>query len=298
MNNTELLEEYSRIEKRIAPIAEFLEKHKNEKAYAGLYKGIITLNSPLVYQPEILFVGINAGEGAYIVENQKKDANNETPLRMLGEDQRCFEELNWFEDGNARGGPDHNRKWHSYKWYQRNKKTNNPFSKNMIDMLYEIAKLKYPLEYQAQRYDNDKLPFWFEGFGKSIMYTNLYPIATKDIKHLKQVHSNLSRETELQEHWLQIRKNDEKINEWTVRRFFIRRVYELIDLVKPKMIVVMGLSAYNDFLYKTDKGIILNTELKRNDARIPVIAFNRKGNWSARIPDIVAKIAEIECLTT
>lgn len=299
MNNTPLLEEYCKIEERILPIVEFLEKQKNEQGYKGLYKGIVTLNSPLIHCPDILFIGINAGEGAYIVENQKKDAHNETPLRMLGGDQRCFDELNWFEKGNARGGIDDNGKWQKYQWFQRDKKVNNPFSKNMIDMLYEIAKLKYPQEYQAQKYDNNTAPFWAEGFGKSVMYTNLYPIATKDTQDLRKIHTQLARENELQNYWEQIRKNDEKINEWTVRRFFIRRTYELIDLVKPKMIVFMGLSAYNDFNYKAERGTIIRSLITRNDRKIPTIAFSRKGNWSGHIPQIAAKIVKesllIEC---
>lgn len=292
MNNTPLIEAYSKIEEHILPIVEFLEQHKNEKAYSGLYKGIVTLNSPLIYCPEILFVGINAGEGAYIVKNQKEDAYNETPLRMIGGDQRCFDELNWFEVGNARGSLDKNGRWQNYKWFQRDKKVNNPFTKNMIDLLYEIAKLRYPQEYQAQKYDNYTPPFWTEGFGKSLMYTNLYPIATKDTAHLKKIHAQLSREKELQNYWKQIRKEDEKIDEWTVRRFFILRTYELIDLIKPKMIVFMGLSAYNDFSYNVQRGTIISTLITRNDRKIPTIAFSRKGNWSSRIPQIASKIVK------
>lgn len=292
MNNTPLIEEYSKIEEHILPIVEFLEQNKNEKAYKSLYKGIVTLNSPLIHCPEILFVGINAGEGAYIVENQKKDAHNKTPLRLLGGDERCFDELNWFEKGNARGGKDDKGEWKKYMWFQRNRKINNPFTKNMIDLLYEIAKLKYTQEYQAQEYDNNIAPFWAEGFGKSIMYTNLYPIASKDTGHLKKIHAQLAREKELQTFWEQVRKHEEKINEWTVRRFFIRRTYELIDLVKPKMIVFMGLSAYNDFNYKVESGTIISTLITRNDRKIPAIAFSRKGNWSGQIPQIAAKIVK------
>lgn len=68
---------WSEIEKKIEPIKDFLEENKNTKYYKVLYKGIITLDSPLVYKPEILFIGINSGEGAYNECNGGDHSKNE-----------------------------------------------------------------------------------------------------------------------------------------------------------------------------------------------------------------------------
>ncbi len=53
MTNEQLLIKYSEIERKIHPIVEFLEENKTK--YKDLYKGIITLQSPIVFQPEIFF---------------------------------------------------------------------------------------------------------------------------------------------------------------------------------------------------------------------------------------------------
>ena len=104
MEEKELREKYCEIEKGIVPIKDFLENNKDSNGFKGLYKGIITLNSPLVFQPEILFIGINSGAGAYNVLNSDSVNNkNITPLRMIGQNEMCFKELNWFQEGNARG---------------------------------------------------------------------------------------------------------------------------------------------------------------------------------------------------
>lgn len=100
MVKDELKDRYTEIEKKILPVKVFLEDHKNEKHYKDLYKGISTLLSPLVYEPEILFMGINSGDGAYKEMNPKTDTN-ETPLRMIGNDERFLNKNNLFERGTA-----------------------------------------------------------------------------------------------------------------------------------------------------------------------------------------------------
>ncbi|HZL08351.1 MAG TPA: hypothetical protein VFC65_00020 [Prolixibacteraceae bacterium] len=305
MEEALLRQKYREIEDRIVPIVDFLEFKKDFNEYKGLYKGIITLQSPLVFKPEILFIGINSGPGAYNELNQNNSSNNKTPLRMIGKDKMCFNELNWFQYGNAMGGINERGNWEKFHWYQRNKKINNPFTRNMIDILYEIARLKFSEEYKKNNYDNNKLPFWYEDFGKSIMCTNLYPIATTDVTDLNKIHSTLAHEKELQKFWEESRGNDKHINEWVIRKYFLKRVDELIHLVQPKVIVFMGISAFNDFMgryrrHGKDKGPIQTDILTLGDNKIPIIGFKRAWGWNSRsrISKIAAKINEESAIST
>lgn len=290
MEEKELLEKYREIESKIIPIKDLLESKKDIDRYKGLYKGIITVQSPLRFQPEILFIGINAGDGAFNILDPSK---NETPLRMLGENEMCFTELNWYEKGNSRGGTNDKKEWVKYEWYQRNQKINNRFPKNMIDLLYETAKLKFPDQYNLEKYDHNKEPFWTKTFGKSVMCTNIYPIATTNISDLSKIHDSLAQEEDLQKLWEESRSNDKPINIWTVRKYFIRLLDELIRLVQPKIIVCMGTTAFNDFTYQSDKGNkIYFTNKKIGYKNIPVIGFSRRGQWSSLIPEIAKQIIE------
>lgn len=286
MTYEQLLDKYSKIEQKIHPIINFLENNKEQKGFKDVYKGIITLQSPIVYKPDILFLGTNPGDGAYNVLNNKKSEQVETPLRMIGKDETFLKELNWYEFGNARGGWI-NEKWIGYKWYQRDKKVNNSFPKRMIDLLYEIAQLQYKEEYRKNQYYNNIKPFWYDTLGKNIMYSNLYPIATTNIGDLYKILNSISKTDELKFMW----KNQEKPNNWDVRLFFIRLIDELINLVKPKSIVCLGKSTFDDFLYQkhqTNKKIY-----QSNKNNIPVIGFSRRGNWNGLLPDIAKKIVSL-----
>jgi hypothetical protein len=170
-----LIEDYRKIETKIHPFVEFLEKNKDSSKLKGLYKGIVTMQSPVIDKPEILFLGLNPGQGAYIELNNRSKTKNDTPIRMLGKNEMCFNELNWYEKGNARRRKKGN--WEGYEWYETDKPVNNSFTTRMIDLLDMIAKLKYPEQSKIEN-GNSKIPFWFEGFGQRIMATNLYPIAT------------------------------------------------------------------------------------------------------------------------
>ena len=272
MEKEELLQKYCEIEKKIVPIKVLLEEKKDSTEYKGLYRGIITLQSPLIFNPEILFIGINSGDGAYKEKNGNNLTKNETPLRMIGEDEMCFEELNWFQKGNARVKP--------FEWYQRNQKRHNRFPENMINLLYEIAAIKYkePNDYNK--------PLWYEDFGKRIMCTNLYPIVTKDTIALKRIHKHLANENSLQTLWQGSKNN----NEWEVRKYFIKRAYELIELTQPKLVVCMGLGAFNDFLYTNCKEDISTKFTTIGEKQIPIVGFSRKGNWGGS--SNIKKIAE------
>ncbi|HOG19012.1 MAG TPA: hypothetical protein PKW37_01025 [Salinivirgaceae bacterium] len=281
MNKEILKRKYTEIESKIKPIVDFLETNKNSKEFKGIYKGIITLQSPIIYKPEIFFLGVNPGDGAYKILNIGKSETIRTPLRMIGKDETSLKELNWYESGNARCKKANNKWVKGYEWYQRDKMVNNAFPQRMIDLLYEIANLKYPDK--ANKYDNNSLPFWYETFGQKIMYSNLYPIATTNIGDLYKILNTIAVKDEFK--W---RSDNKKPNNWDVRRFFIRLTDELIDLVQPKTIVCIGKSAYDDFVLKkdTDKKKIFSGQKNK----IPVIGFSRRGNWSGLLKEIAQEI--------
>jgi hypothetical protein len=280
-----LLEKYAEIEKGIIPLKDFLENNKEKPEYKGYYKGIFTLQSPIVYNPEILFIGINPGPGAYNKKNYKnKDTphpTNYTPISMFGEDKTFSTELSWFEKGNARGFGKT-----AYEWYHRDKKVNNSFPQRMIDLLYEVAKLKYPNEPTNTIQGKNGEPFWYENFGKSIMYTNLYPIATTDLKDLRSIFKHLTNNSEVRS----IIKKPTTITPWELQKHFIRGIDDLVQLTNPKVIVCIGSSAFNDFTYTNNRKSRKVFEGKKGDFN--VIGFSRTGNWSGSIPEIAKLIFE------
>ncbi|WP_430816387.1 hypothetical protein [Carboxylicivirga sp. RSCT41] len=287
MNQEELLKEYTIIENRISEVVDFFATHKEEKPYKQFYKGISTLQSPLIYKPDILFVGINNGDGEY---KEAMNNNKPIPVNACLDGNEPPKEINWFKGGNARGRFRKPKEWVSHNWYQRDKKVNNQFPKNMIDLLFEIAKLKYPEA--NHNYDNISVPFWHDEFGENIMYTNLYPVSTTDTKGLKKVHQALAKEATLKDLWKTSQGDEKAINEWVVRKYFISSINHLVKLIEPKVIVCMGMAALNDFTYTVHKGKeIVRTERTFDEKKIPVVGFSRKGSWNSRIPKIAKVIA-------
>lgn len=278
-----LISEYSIIEKDINLIVEFLESKKNEVGYKNIYKGIATLLSPLVENPDILFLGINSGSGAWVELNQQKGTNH-TPLRMLGHDDSFIKHQNdWFKPNTARGSWGKGKENKAFEWYQRDKPMNNQFPVNMIDLLYNIAEKKHP---EIKTNDIEE-PLWTEDIKNNVLYTNLYPVITDDVNDLNKIHKLLAKENSLQKLFS---SENKKLNEWDIRLFFIRYIDKLVELINPKVIVCLGATAFNDFTYSKskDKNKIFSTV--KNDRH--VIGFSRQGNWSGLIPKISEELSK------
>ena len=279
MNQNELHNEYLNIEKKIFPILNFLENNKINNEYNSIYKGFITQFGPIVYNPEILFIGINPGDGAFTEYHRR--GINITPVKVFSPEENV--EFDWFKDGNARRA--NKKDWKAYKWFERNKSINNKFVANMIDLLYLVAEENCSISNS----ENEK-PDWHKNFGQRIMFTNLYPIATENTNDLNSILNNLSKKKELSKYWEEARGNDKKINSWVVKKYFIYRIYELIKLTEPKIIVCLGLSSYNDFTCSSSsEKIIVNTE-KKYGVDCPIIGFSRHWGWSSLIPEIAKEI--------
>ncbi len=270
-----LFDKYLEIEKELYPIKDFLEENKHIDEYQTLYKGFITMQSPLLFNPEILFLGINPGQGAF---NENKNLGIDETIRIFEPDKQV--RLDWYKKGNARCQKK-NGKWvKGYEWFERNQGINNQFVANMIELLYEVAKLKFPDENVVP----NTLPSWFETFGQNIMFTNLYPVATKDTEDLNKIFRYFSKEEEIFTHF----GFSKPVKKWDIQRGFIRNIEKTVKLVEPKVIVCMGTQAFNDFTYTTTKKNKKVFTGKKGD--FPVIGFNRSGNWSNLITDIATAI--------
>lgn len=272
MNKKLLFENYATIEKKLYTILDFLEQNKENVKYKDLYKGFITLQSPLIFNPDILFIGINPGQGAF------KENGSKTPIRIFNPEIEI--KLDWYKNGNARCEKNKNEWIKAYEWYQKDKGINNIFIVNMLQILYKVAELQYP----DKELEKNKIPFWYESLGQNIMFTNLYPIATKNIKDLRTVFENLTEDESLNSLFGQSKSK----SVWYTQRYFIQRIEELVQLVQPKAIVCVGTHAFNDFTFTHErrKSKVFKTEKKG----YPTIGFSRLGNWSGLIPEIAKEI--------
>lgn len=273
-----MIDKYIEIEKKLMPMKDLLLERTVHENYKQLFKGFITENGPVIHSPDILFIGINPGAGAYISANNSNKTNETIyPIKLT----TCKnKQLFLFEKNNAYGGV-YNDKWNSFEWYQRDKKINNIFTKRMIDLLDNIARLQYPSEYKQSPWNNNEPPFWYNKISNRLMYINLYPIATLNTSDLNKILNLLRKDKDILTHF-----GVRSITNWELRLKFINIVDELVKLISPKVIVCLGCQAFNEFTYLNEKEQILSTT-KYN---IPVLGFSRQGNWSCLIPDISERI--------
>lgn len=280
MTSSEINTAYAEIEQSLHPVLDFLEKNADVKTIANNYKGFATVQSPIVYNPEILFIGINPGQGAFI--EHKNNKREGYPIKLYNTADPA--PLDWYKDGNARGEKINND-WYPYKWYERNKRINNTFVTNMIDLLYLVAAQRNPIIIGQE---NGEEPDWFKTFGQKVMFTNLYPIATTKSSDLKPIFSVLIKDPSIKT----IFGGSGRLKQWDARRFFVARAEKLVSLVKPKVIVCLGTEAFNDFTFTSKKKTTKVFKTKKGD--ISVIGLDRLGNWSSVIPALADEIiAEI-----
>ncbi len=274
-----MIDNIKNIEKKYLPIIEILEQNSK---YKKLYKGFITFQSKINKNPDILFLGINAGEGAfkeYKENNLRRTIINEENLQSL--------KLDWFKDGNSRGEM-LDKKWNAYKWHETTKKINNSFPARMLDLLILLSEKHYI----NKELDKQKIIQVIENeVHEKIVFTNLYPIATKTTTELNKILSMLVNETELLKN-LGIEPNIKSL-----KNFFRQRTIEYIDKLNPKIIVFLGHTAYNELTLKTNyKGKKVITDeiiFRKNDVKsYKIVSFSRQGNWSGLLNEVVNKIIE------
>lgn len=224
----------------------------------GMYKewkGFIPVNGPVLFNPDILFIGINPGQGLFIEANWESTDNKKiVPFRILTGDDNCYSkeyffpnkikyrtdektiELDWFIDGNF-------KKNH---WWDLNVKEHNNFVRYMINILCKVAEMR-----TGEKFQKGKCPDWYNDFGKKIMFMNISPFATTDLSELNKLNKDL------------------QIDEWND---YIKPLRILVrDNIKPKVIVFAGNTASKKFMRGDGEQLF----------GIPKITIERKRGWHA-----------------
>lgn len=247
-------------EKEMRPIMDYLTEHQKE---VPNYKGWVWLQGRLMYQPEILFVGFNPGQG--------KDWNCDFKLPFTGERQLTF-----FEDNNAYWNVNRLEDTH---WWEKNKDNRlHSFAWQTLDILDKVA---FDV-YHEKVMDGKSIPRWGRDpknentLGGKITFINLYPIATEKEDKLGQILTRLKNKNCFEDENANFGKN------WFRKLFFINNLKSLIKVMEPKLIVCMGTATYQDFT-----GDERQTECKKSiyyDSNKPeyrnVIGFDRSGTWN------------------
>ncbi|WP_139257904.1 hypothetical protein [Fibrobacter sp. UWH4] len=279
MNEFECCKEFYLLEKEYRLLID--ELTENQDKYE-CYKGWIWLQSKLIYQPDILFVGINPNYG-------KNWNQNVFHFPDVGERPPVF-----FEDNNARYNKNRfENKREPTHWFEFSEHSNNSFSKQIVDIVRGCAEKLYPNE--SECINESKMPRWAETFGKKISFINLYPIATDNFNNLLSLLNKFIGNTLFPNSDNLSRKKQR----WNIRKFFIDKTVTLIDLVKPKLIVCLGGRAYHDLtedgekIRKNHQRLYLDSECKFINPKFKkVIGMDRSGKWpvNALVDEIVCRL--------
>jgi hypothetical protein len=263
MTKEELRIRFYALQKEYRPIMDFLTE--NQYNYPE-YRGFDASPNNLIYKPKVLFLGYNPAGG--------KDwwrFDHQPHLFLwphLNEDTFFF-----FKDNSARKDG---------KWYELDKNVNNEFPSQIIDLMYDLATLAYPNRSNEKR--TNKEPFWVADFKKSIMFMNLYPVATKDGKAMVSLFRKICKENNTLAHCEQ--------DEWHLRMFFIGIMHQMIKLIDPKLIVCMGSQTFHDYTYSPRETHSLYEILtdSRYDNLIGFPRLTNEGSWDKNIPNIAKEI--------
>ena len=266
MTKEELRIRFYALQKEYRPIMDFLTE--NQYKYPE-YRGFDAGPSKLIFQPKVLFLGYNPAGGK---DWWRFDPTHQPHLFLwphLNEDILFF-----FKDNSARK--------QNGKWYELSKKVNNKFPSQIIDLLYDLAALKYP-EKRNEKGSN-KRPSWADEFEQSIMFMNLYPVATKNEKTMISLFGKIYKEISIPDFYKQ--------DEWHLRMFFVSIMQKKIELVAPKLIVCMGTRTFHDYTYLPRKKHSLYEILidSRYDNLIGFPRRTKEGTWDKNIPNIAKEI--------
>ena len=234
-----LQQAYMNMSKEVVTILDDIKKRWED--YPD-YLGWLDLNSPLVPNPDILFIGINPGPGRFILWNRDNwDDDRKTIIdpqkKKLPKDYTTLwrSHLQWLLPKNARK---------EGEWWDNDKPKFNHFPYNMCELLVRIYRHEYP----AGNYPRRDLTEIFE---QKVMATNLYPMATQGLRELNRLINNYKKQ-----------------NGKDIRELCRLRLIKLIELVEPRCIVFLG-----DTVQK---------ELSGFDSPIPSYCISRKRGWHSK----------------
>lgn len=263
LRTEELREQFFILQKKYQPFIDILTNKQDFYRKEYKYKGFNASPSILIYRPKILFLAYNPSGG-----KDWKELRDNLPLSPHLDET----ELMFFDKWAARKG----------EWYQLNKSVNNPFPRKIVDLLYELASLMYP-DKDNEKGTNEK-PFWamdLDNGPMSMMFLNLYPIATPSGSTLISLCKRLCQEENIPECC--------KKREWNLRKYMIDIMRQMVALIEPKIVVCMGSQTFHDYT-KTKHCEHSLHEILSTPNFPDVIGFSRRGAWESNIPNIAKEI--------
>ena len=260
--NRELREAFYQLEKEYRPYFDlFVEK---QNTYTE-FRGGVTLDGYLNYNPDILLLAYNPAHGLYREWEYKKG-------HLVNMGERPF---SIFQRWNARKNGE---------WWEIEKKQCNWFPANVIELLFSYEEAS-----EKDIRDVLKTPHkWVGHIEKKIMVLNLYPFGTKDGKKLQYMFKRMIGDP----NFTKIDACPAVRKERDIRQYFVELIRDFIFThIEPKCIVCLGVSTISDFTdkkyHKLSGGLYVSNEDKK------IIGINRRGNWTKRAKEAGKKAAEI-----
>lgn len=253
------------LEKKYTPIYNLFINKTSFKDIPNSYRGFISCNNKPIYNPKILFIGINPGQGAFLEKNSNKNIENlKFPIKTFS--INSVKQLDWLKCSNSRIGK---------RWFIRNGEVNNSFVRNMVDFLFEY--------YQIEDGKDENYYLQFEQkINSEIFYWNINPIATKNVDGLKEINKFIASKN--------ISFNNELLDSHIkVTNFFRQRTIDLILELNPEKIVCLGLQSFKELTFKVPNNNENHTKLKlrvNSEKEFEIFYFSRKGNWNNSIKEI------------
>ena len=238
---TDIEQKYIEMSKDMVNILNDMQSNYNQ--YPD-YLGWLDLNSPIIENPDILFIGINPGPGRFVQWNWDNWDDNKKCLidplkKKIPEEYPTLwrSDIEWLKPNNARKDGE---------WWDSNKKKFNHYPYYMCELLVRIYRHEYPYP----SFSRKDLTTIFE---KKVMVTNLYPLSTFDIRGLNNLIQQYSNKTHLD-----------------VRDICCSHTTRLIELVKPNCVVLLG-----DTIQEELSSVLHNL-------RLPYYCINRNYGWHSK----------------
>lgn len=248
MTQLDLYKEFYGLENEYRPLMDELTYNQGNYKKTG-YKGWVWLQSKLIYQPDILFIGYNPG--------QSKGGVKDFYFPITGERQfACFEDNNAYYNYPrelATGLPT--------RWYERNQPQNNDFYVQFLDIIWRCAEELYSNGCIQKK---SKVPQWFKTVEEKVSFINLYPMATKSINILTSLLKEIyEKHPEIilglyDEKPREEKKKQPILIDYEIKFPFIYRVQKIQKWMEPKLTVCLGTGTFEDFtecrqgIYKKD----------------------------------------------
>lgn len=205
---TYIQEQYLKVFAGIKPYMD--DMRENWHLYPD-YKGWADIDSPIIVNPDILFVGINRGDGRFRSWNWNKEkadfclpTDYPTPWRS---------HLHYTASGTARKG----------EWWDENSPQRNLFPYTICELLVRIYR----------HFDEYKYPFPRKElttvFESKVMATNVYTIATSKNTELRRLMRDYCKNTGVD-----------------IKQLCQQRLRQIVKLTQPKVVVLLGNTVEND----------------------------------------------------